>query len=382
LDAIHLEEVAAGLYRIPYDEADSNFKGADEALKAAQSQNQVVEDLYHTPATAVGYGGHLHPVGIAGAGITTSIDAQTRLAQYPYQGDGGRQAAAGTDAQKLAWYRSMLEQASWQFNVKNTAMSISELNWRRNIAGIKRDYALKDIGFRSRRASVARQLAYIQCSEHHRENSIVNYSERLDKIRTLFNLSARELVSRVHAIRRAASQLYDLDTPLDVPEQGKMLDPLAVWLLKVQDQVGKFRRKQKTSIFTIWTSDIRADLDAALSRKPFQITIPVQAGYPQIARGLLRGVALEYLGQGDRPVRFNVTPPLASTGNVGATGQSLTPLVFGRVCSFAPDSDIKPQHSDAVWNGNPNGQWQIESSDDLARIKIMDIALHLWLAYV
>jgi hypothetical protein len=397
LDDIHQMEVAAGLYEIPYHEADFNRKATEDALKEAKEQHRIFGDLYGTtPTTANVFGtnitlpapdwrGALTPHGLAsGYGVIEAANSSTIIASKPFYHNSQHPDVhheVSAHARLLAEYRSRLEGATWHFNVQTTRGNLAELEGRLQVAGLKRDYAWKDITFRAKRAGVSRQLAYVQLEEHTRTNSVLNYSDRLANIAKLFDLSARQLVIRVLALRRAANALYQITTPFQVPTTGTMVDRIAEWLLVLQDQISRVRRRQKTSIFTVLLSGKIASFANTLRTNPFNVSLTLNSNDTWQTPGLLRGFALEYLGGVIKPLQFKVSPPASATGRLSGSNDPSVSLFVGRVLPISNSADIRPQHVDATWNGDPYGTWQIACSDNLAQMGVEDVALHLWLAH-
>jgi hypothetical protein len=224
-------------------------------------------------------------------------------------------------ARLLAEYRYRMELATWKLNELANQINLADLNAKLEISRTKKDYTFKDIAFRTMRANVSKQLAYVQLQENNRPNSVLNYSDRLANIATLFGLSARQLVTRVLALRRAASALYGIDTSLDAPARGTMVDRIAEWLLTLQDKIGRVRRQQKTSIFTVWLSSKISNFDEVVQHMPFSVSVELKPIDTLSISGLLRGVAFEYLGTGERPLQLNVSPPVSATGRLSAANQ-------------------------------------------------------------
>ena len=184
-------------------------------------------------------------------------------------------------------------------------------------------------------------------------------------------MAAKQLVVRVLTLKKATKELYEINTPAINPAFGKMIDEISEWLLALQDQIGRVRRLQKTSIFTIWLSDKVRRFGSEVKKNPFKVSFSLKTSDTLNIKGLLRGITFEFSGRSQRPLQVTVTPPATM----------LAPLIFGRVFPLSPSLDIKPQQPDATWNGNPYNKWTISSQDDWSKYDIKDIAMHLWLAY-
>jgi hypothetical protein len=378
IDAIHLQEVAAGLYNLPFDEASDDVTSLQGALAESALQKSIIDTMYNATATS--------PPKYVGVLTDTQVKSNTdqsgNIAQLAATQN---QSQIQTGTSQLAEYRSKIEDASWQYSLRTNTTSAAQLTGRLATAQRKQSYLQKDIGFRSARSAVSRQLAYVQLSENTRPDAPLNYADRLVAIQKLFQISLIKLVQRVLPLKRAAQRVYGIDFPLANPPRGQILDELNRWLTLLQDEVGKLHRKQRVSIFTVWLSKalLRHNhnfLDAVKRPGGFRLDINFEPDDSQSQRGLLRGAAFEYLGNGKRPIRIAAVPPTTATGDTSNPGLQL-PLIFGRVLSLAPGLDIRPQFSDQLWNGNPYGTWRISSEGDLSKYGIDDIAMHLWLAY-
>jgi hypothetical protein len=377
-DAIHQQEVLAGLYNLPYDEATDDVTTSQATLVEATAQKTVVDSMYSAAAAPPKYVGTLTDPEVQAFSTQSGQIAQWSSFQAP------NAAQIGTTAQTLSDYRAKLEDASWQYNLRATTANVSQLTGRLATAQRKQTYLRQDVGFRAARAAVSRQLAYIQLSENVRTGSPLNYNERLSAIRAVFDAALVKLIQRCKLLERACSSIYGINYPLTPPARGAIVDSASGWLFELQDRIAKFHRQQRISIFTFWFSQylLRNNqnlLDAMQGSGGLRVDLNVQPSDSEDQTGLLRGAALEYLGSGKRPVRLTVVPPASAIAGPGA--RLNIPLVFGRVLSLAPGLDIRPQFSDILWNGNPYGTWRIASTSDLRRYGIEDIAFHLWLAY-
>jgi hypothetical protein len=380
LDTIHQQEVAAGLYSLPYDEASDDVSSLQATLAESALQKDVIDTMYNASApspTAPKYTGALSK---------TQVDAYTDQAgSVALLAATQNGPAIQTGTTQLSVYRSKIEDASWQYSLRANTANTAQLGGRLSTAQRKQQYLQKDIGFRSTRAAVSRQLAYVQLGENIRPNAPLNYSERLTPTQRLFDLSLRKLIQRVLPLRKGLKEIYGINVSWASPQRGQILDEVGRWLILAQDELGKFHRRQRVSIFTVWLSQSllrqnRKFPDAVARPEGFRLDLNFEPDDSQSQRGLLRGVAFEYLGNGKRPIRLTAVPPIGATANLSNIGRQI-PLIFGRVLSLAPGLDIRPQYSDLLWNGNPYGSWRVSCDGDLSRYGIEDIAMHVWLAY-
>jgi hypothetical protein len=248
LDNIHQQEVAAGLYNLPFDEASDDVSSLQNAISEAALQKSAIDAMYNAAASP--------PPKYAGALSDQQVKNYTDLSgQVADWSAIQNNPSIHQGTSQLTDYRSKIEDASWQYSLRANTTNTAELTGRLNTATRKQNYLRQDIGFRSARAAVSRQLAYVQLSENIRPNAPLNYSERLAAIRSLFDISLRKLIQRILPLNRGAKEIYGIDVPLQVPPRGQILDELGRWTLLIQDEIKKIHRRQRISIFTVWLSE-------------------------------------------------------------------------------------------------------------------------------
>jgi hypothetical protein len=116
--------------------------------------------------------------------------------------------------------------------------------------------------------------------------------------------------------------------------------------------------------------------------KPFTAQFGLAADSNLPNHGLLRGVAVEYIGPRDRarPLRFSLTLPTVPIPGAIADDKPVE-IVLGRTLPLDAGLDIRPQQVDAVWNRSPHGNWAIGCNERLQALGVTDVALHIWLVY-
>lgn len=172
LDSIHQQEVAAGLYNLPFDEASDDVLSLQGAMSEAVLQKSVIDAMYNAAASP--------PPKYAGALSNSQVKSYTDLSgQVADWGATQNNPSIHQGTSQLADYRSKIEDASWQYSLRANTTNTAQLTGRLNTATRKQNYLKQDIGFRSARAAVSRHLAYVQLSENIRPNAPLNYAERL-----------------------------------------------------------------------------------------------------------------------------------------------------------------------------------------------------------
>lgn len=358
-----MQEVEAELYKLPWQEAADERDGLEKAVDQANLQQSIPEEMMRDGATGKKYSALLSNRGVQNnaeyAFIVKNVanDEKTKV---------------GDQALSTAQYRNQMEFAAWLETLAAATSNVAQLKSKLSIAQRRERYFRKDEGFKIQRAAISRQLAWLQISEHCREGSELNYDDKLKKLKVPFDANLRCLVERVIALAQGLKENYRIYLPLKTPTNGSILDDVSVWLIKVQDELSKFKRAQRLTIVSKWKGTIVASgLDV------FNIYFDVEKTDLPSENSLLRGVGFEYDGKNQRPNTLKVLPPQNAWLGAGAG-----PLLFGRVCPIAPNLELKPQHSDAFWNGSPTGTWKVEGTFDHAAGPIENVVMHMWVVSV
>jgi hypothetical protein len=374
LDLVHREEVEAGLYELPLQDAAAERAALESGVTEATLQLNIVDDMLgKTDAAKPKYSGVLSDR------VSTYITNSKLIARN----------TANDDKQKVddasgltTTYRTDIEYATWLQTQSIARGSVDQQKAKFTAATKKEEYLSKDVGFRSHRASISRQLAWLQIGEHCRENSALNYEERLNNQRLLFNDNLRHLVERIVSLKKGLMDCYDIDIPLPDPSKGQILDKVAVWLVYVQDELSKYKRGQRVVIYSKTTDKPLNVIPSAVANAPekFEVELFIDKIDLPSAHSLLRGVAFEFFGTQSRPISLSVQPPnnaiTSYQKNVGASR-----VGFGRVCPFTAGLELKPQHADLFWNGSGEGVWNLQGTFEKAG-SIDSIILHMWMVTV
>jgi hypothetical protein len=363
LDSVHIEEVTAGLYKLPWMEAFEDGQALQKAIAETTNQQNVVD--------AMKKAGPLSPTS-----ITDFISGSAQLARDS-SGNSPQEVYKGAKA--TTTYRTEIESATWDQALAAIKASLEQLNGKLKIAQFREVYLRKDEGFRAHRAAISRYLAYLQLAEHCRSNSAINYAQRLDHQKALFQSNLIALIQRVNSLLAGLKNIYGVDVAFKAPETGKMLDDLSVWIAEVQNELSKVKRTHRLIVASVWTSNLKVTpRPDATSLDTFEADITVNGtGLPPKPK--LRGVAFEYTGQHGRPLVLNVLPPPGAYDAVN-TGGGPDKLQFGRVCQFSPAAELRPQHADVFWNGSAWGAWHIEGAFDQGLGALDAVVMHLWMA--
>ena len=367
---MHLKEVEAGLYSLPWQEAADERAALEIAVPQAKVQQGVPEEMMRAGATGQKYSAVLSDARMQAYVKDTAFVARFTANDKKDEVE-QRTLSTATD-------RSRVEFATWLESLASATANVAQLSAKLSSVQRKELYLRKDEGFRTQRAAISRQLAWLQISEHCRQDSALNYDQRLQKQKALFDVNLQCLIQRVVVLAQGLKENYSIDIPLDPPRTGNILDDVSVWLVKAQNELSKYKRAQRVVICSKWN-------DNALNVTPrgkgsgqldtFKIDLVVDKTNLPGGKALLRGVAFEYVGEQKRPISLRVLPPQNAW-----LGNQSDPLFFGRVCPIAPDLDLKPQYPDVFWNGSALGTWKVEGAFDQTAGAIHNLVMHIWLS--
>ncbi|MDU0309428.1 hypothetical protein [Rhizobium sp. 10PS4] len=360
LDAVHLHEVDEGLYKLPWKEAADEVEGLELALTQATIQQNIPEVMTGDVANGQKFAKLLSDQMMSdqitqNAFITRSV-ANTEKDKVE------------TLANSTATYRANMEYATWQETLAAAKATVAQLSTKLKVARRKEDYLRKDEGFKLQRAFISRQLAWLQISEHCRSGSELNYDERLRATKSLFDENLRPLIERATVVNDGLKQVYGIDLPLGDLAKGGILDQISAWLVKASDTIATWKRTQRLTIV-----QIAEKIMIASDRKTFDATFTVNDLNLPNSNALLRGMNIEFIGDGKAPISVSVTPPagVVLAGNAA-------PLRLGRVCPVAPNLELRPQQADLLWNGSPKGDWKVLGSLTSSSGSVDQIIMYLW----
>ncbi|MBN8892734.1 MAG: hypothetical protein J0H91_20815 [Rhodospirillales bacterium] len=364
LDAVHLDEVEAGLYKLAWLEAADEKIALETALARATEQEALCDEMLRADAKDHRYSAVLSDGALdLNAKQNGAITRNVVTRDY----DDMERTAIATNA-----HRNNIEQASWRHVLAGANSNVAQVQAKLRIAKRKEDYFRKDVDFRTQRAAISRQLAWLQIYEHCRIGSELNYSEKLQRLKALFDQNVRCLVERVRALDRGLSEIYGLAVPFSAPDVGGMIDEIAIWLVHAGNALSKFKRTQRTTISSIWSEKLIPGDSKVTGFDVFNGSFTVSDADLPAPKAKLRGIGFEFTGDNRRPMTVRVTPP---QGAIIAGGSEW--LTVGRVCP-ASVFDLKPQHSDALWNGGPTGVWGVRGAFDKSAGDVSGLVMHLW----
>ena len=359
LDGVHLQEVDAGLYKLPWQDASNEREGLAVSLSEAQTQLDRLEEMMRSGAS-----GHRYSAVLTDPSLDQNIQNNAVITRHVANTS---KDAVETMAVSTEGVRTALDLASWLDRLGGAKASVAQLTARLESTTRSEKFLRSDEGFRTQRAEISRQLAWLQIAEHCRADSELNYDRRMSRIKASFDENLVALVERIKPIEIGLRNVYGIDVPLEVPPVGKIVETVAVWLVVAQNELSKFKRGQRLSLCTIIATGAPRDDGTGLDCS-FDVS---QSDIPHNA--LLRGIALEYFGENRGPITLEVSPPADAWSGNTATGA----LVVGRVGQYSPSLDLKAQHQDALWNGSCTGTWSVRVTTR-GESQSLQLAMHLW----
>jgi len=366
LDEVHKQEIDAGLYKLPWQEAADEKTGFDTAVAQAQIQQSVPAEMMQAGAGANRYSALL-----SDAGITNNVNSNAYIVKNVANSNKDQ---VGVEAVSTSQYRSGIELATWLETLAAAKSNVAQLNAQLSVAARKEQYFRKDEGFRTARDEISRQIAWLQIQEHCRAGSILNYDERIARLKNLFDKNLQCVVERVQPLIQGLNDYYKINIPFDNPPIGSILDGVAIWLVQVQNELAKYMRAKRLTTFSKWSGPVSTSGEKNSDGfDSFSANFDLATGDGPSANVLLRGIAFEYVGQNVRPVTLKVVPPANAW-----SGTLSDSLIFGRVYPINPNPELKPQHSNILWNGSVIGTWKVNGAFEFAAGSIDKIVMHFW----
>lgn len=349
LDDVHKLEITAGLYSTPATDAADELAGVGAAVaQLKDARDRIAQMLSSTGA-----------FGATAKGNALGWSGQ--LMMPPPQGPPNGDVVAA----HLAEYRINLDAQGWQHALSTTQAQLDQLEGRLGALARRAEFLNLDESFKVSRVEISRDIAHLQLGEHDRDGSPVNHRERMTQLSDRYVRTLKRLVGRMAAVSDGAGHAYGLQLPLPTPAPGRFLDGIAAWLDEAADTVLAARRSEQLEVHSLWFSS-----DEIRGGKAVEFVAPTVA----LGRARLRGLAVEFLGDRDRPLAVQITPPSTALGS-----QPPPVLRYDRVLRVGVASDITPRHRDGLWNANPGEAWTIQAvSGDLT--DVTEVVLHLWVA--
>jgi len=365
-DLVHLDEVAAGLYELPRQEAEAEKDALSVSVEQARLRLENVS--------------HILDSTLSPNRLERFIDNESTIAANTAARDADD--VLKTSSQN-AEDRTQLEDATWKQTLSSSNENLSHANIRFAAAEKKASYLVKDVAFRTYRAAISRNLAWLQISEHCRENSALNYEERLSHQRQLFSENLRHLVERIIPLAVGIKEYYGIGAEFKSPKKGMILDEVTRWLVEIQDELSKYKGQEEVVICQIFSSQsIEIGQIKELgdhSQNYFEVDLKVDESNLPAGKSLLRGVNFEFFGTQEKPISLEVIPP---EGALPSTSNSTNSRIvrFGRVCPFTAALDLKPYHVDIFWNGSAQGIWKVRGVHEGEKNPVRGLVMHVWIA--
>lgn len=368
LDKIHLEEISAGLFKLPWQEAENQKNAAEEALRIANEQEVDLLSLFGEKEAQSHYFGQLSKDSVQELAVRTADAATLDAKQKP---------DIRTAVEWTSNHRSSIEVAGWDQRKKGFQKEIARLGEEISSLERKLVYLKKDEEFRALRAQVSRDIAYLQLNEHTESGAVLNYRERLDAIKPVFEQSYQSVCQRVIKISEGFNSLHGIELRIDRVAQGSRSEYIATWIAKAQEALLAVKRKQKVHTYTI-LARTSEETTANNGQKRFVSTFDFDEHSQKFKKAFLRGLNIEALNKLTHPINVSIEPP---EDLVNHEGQNLRKgLILGQVSETSPNSTQRPQHTDTLWNLPLSGKWRVTANVEMEFPKVDGFLMHLWLA--
>ncbi len=356
LDEIHIQEVKAGLYKLPWQDMEDELVGLEAALQEANASETAITNLLNTGDVST----------------RANLDYVAKHAKVARNSATRNHDVVETDSTSTGTTTKNIERASWSQRLHAAKENVAQLNAKVEIGLRKVVYLKSDEVFRAQRAAVSRNLALMQIQEHARDNSALNYDQQLKWLASRFTHVLTLLIERLNVVHYGLAKFYGINPPVLSPATGEILDSAATWLNEAADQLSKHKKWQKLLVLSEAGSLHLTDDDGS-GTTSFSCGIDLNNADLPGTTVLLRGIAIEYIGDLQRPISVIVTPPEGAT----ETGDE---ILIGRVCPFSVGLELGPRNADYFWNGSPQGTWQLRGSFDSSGGSINELIVHFWVA--
>lgn len=395
LDQINSDEVAAGLFKVPYWEAsaalqsDLGFRDATSGLAdwvAAQSVSQRSYAAWATEnsqqPTATGWESKLavHKVKLLGGFDPSKTSAPGGLSGY-----------AGTEGFCIGGLLSYaIADYSYTYQEKQLRASLAPAAQRSAAVIARVAYLQADSGFRERRKVAAHNKLVSKLQAIRRPNGPLNYADRISSIEERAALDLREAYGRMWSISKGLPTVYGIAAPplpiVPRSEDGRvnerLLEETVLWLRSVSLTTQDIAMRDQDYVVSVSLRRALGDGAFRAGSRDGLWEFDVDARIFDGLRFLrLRGVSLEVDSSSDEAFAFTLTPPRASAAimKVGdapiPTEQEVGDCWIGRARSHKSQRDPEIGGTRVLLNASPIGKWTLvpaptQNTNDATDIRV------------
>jgi hypothetical protein len=405
LDEINTDEVAAGLFKMPFWEAaaglisDNAFRHATGELADFVHDNSANQKQFAAWSAENG-----HIPSMAGPGTLTKIAHPDLLVGKKFDKDWSQFKVPGnlppTTVGDEGWIiGGMISYAIADYSItyqeKQLRATLEPIAQREDMMVSRAGYLDADAGFRKRRKIAAHDKLIVKLAAINAPDGPLNYSDRIEAIEKRAAVDLREAYSRMMAVAEGIKVVFGLQPPAlpwvpKKPEEGingKLLQELVTWLREVALTVSDIAARDQEYVHSISLRQFLGSpafekmRDASTPRWDFDVDARRFSGLKYIR---LRGVSLEVDSAGDTSYGFILSTPVQAA-NIYQVGQAAVPaqqivgdVWVGRARGHASPRDPELVGSRVLNNASPIGKWSIAPAPLQARLdQVTDIRINL-----
>lgn len=407
LDQINTDEVAAGLFRVPYWEAsaglisDNAFQSATGGLADWVRDNSLNQKQYAAWSTE-----NAHLPSMIGPGALSKNPHPDLLVGRKFDKDWSQFRVPGNLPANMVgdegWIiGGMLSYAIADYSItyqeKQLRATVEPIAQRGTMMASRVAYLDADDGFRTRRKIAAHDKLVAKLDAIKIPDGPLNYADRIDAIEKRAAVDLREAYSRMKAVAEGLMIVFGLPAP-DLPWvpkasndaiNGKLLQEMITWLRAVALLLSDVAARDQDYVYSIslrqflGQNSFEKMRDAKTPRWDFDVDAHRFAGLKYIR---LRGISLEVDSASDTSYGFVMSPPVQAA-NIYQVGQAATPIQqiigdcwVGRARAHASPRDPEIVGSRVLNNASPIGRWTMAPNPLQLRVdQVTDIRVNLHL---
>lgn len=401
LDDINSDEVAAGLFNVPYweaavaSESDSAFIAATRELDdwiASQSDDQKKYTTWSTEnaqqPVQTGWENKLssHTLKLLGGLDPTKLSIPGGIPNG-YKGTEGF-IVGGMLSYKIAEY-------SFNYQSQQLKAQMAPAARRSLFEDKKTCYYQADTGFRERRKIAAHHKLIRKLELIRLPNGPLNYAQRIREAEERAAVDLNEAYIRMLSVRDGLLILYGIAAPMlprvrasaNEPINVDLLNQMVMWLRSVSINTQDVLMLDQDYVYTISLKRVFGESEFRNGSRQrnweFQLT-------PELFQGLkylrLRGVSIETESSCDASFGFVLTPPqlakyiYGSDGSAREIEQKVSDCWIGRARSHKSTTPPDIVGTRVLLNVSPVGVWQLRPAPGQNTNDATDIRINFYMA--
>ncbi|MDR4503562.1 MAG: hypothetical protein MRK01_02070 [Candidatus Scalindua sp.] len=399
-DAIHQDEIEAGIYTLPYKQSVAEFNALAAQKKGSHDVSALIESALEK---------------------NFNLDAMNRqsgnvqlLALLPYYPS--HETPYVNNALNITWNfkpgkfaehakNAAFEQSFYDMHNKRYALYTRKYknDMERNVAKEKnaalnqqKEWSKNDIEFRRRRAQAAREIGDLKIRLATEQGGSLNYVDQMDQIRLQFERDFRQALARIKAAYEGLRLIYGYKTELpesmaqqlhgaraakEVREVSySLLDECFVWVNDAVQWLDNTSLLDQNYTFSISIRQAVGDKKWYEGRKigQWEFEIP-ESSFPDQKHVRLRGISAYISGSRAGGVWMTrVDLPKRSfsyhkQGRVVDLDQSSIPSIrIGRISNRSRTYRPESAGTSLIFNASPFGKWKVFLNERSTAANILD----------